>query len=100
MLDVKNWGRDEREHLIHHAAFKVHEASGCGCGMDNPPSIEVDRARLVVDTVEPYIREAQAAEDIARIRAYAAKLGDIDQAARHALEDMARLLENDGPGPL
>lgn len=57
-----------RDHLIKHGAWKAHQASGCTCGMDNPPTADVEAACIVVDTVEPTIRADERAKIAAWLR--------------------------------
>lgn len=83
----------DRERLASHAGWRLHQASGCDCDMDSAPTIEVERARVVIDAVEADIRADERHHIIAEIRRYALLLGVVDSAGRYALEQYATKLE-------
>lgn len=57
---------EQRNHMIGHAAWLAHEASGCGCGMDNPPITEVERVKAAL----PHLEEKIRADERERIAAW------------------------------
>lgn len=79
---------EQRNHMIGHAAWLAHRASGCDCGMDNPPSAEIECIEAALPYLEERIRAAERERIAAWLRDDEGSHDDINGRAARTFADM------------